>query len=131
SRWATLGDLAAAEEYSHRAVSMARAADDLRSVGHFLRQLGLFALQRNDLQGAARYFADALPALLETEHGVLLADTFKGVASLALRNGQLPRAAKLTAIAERLRDLHGLADRPIRELENNAALAAVQSKMRE
>jgi non-specific serine/threonine protein kinase len=88
-------------------------------------------MRRNDLDGAARYFSEALPPLLEMEHFELLAYCLREVAMLALRQGRLPRAAKLTAAAERLRDLHGLADWPIREDVYSGALAALRRRLRE
>jgi non-specific serine/threonine protein kinase len=112
---ASTGDLAGAEAHSQRALAMARAAGDQRSVAQFLEQLALIALRRNDFEAATRWFSDALPELWVTGHEELLSYGLKGVAMMAHQRGQHPRAARLAAAAEALNEAYGLATCPFRE----------------
>ena len=112
---AVTGDFAGGEAYTLRALNMAYQMGDRRSIGQFLQQLGFNALLRGDPRRAQALFADALPPLLETGHVELLAYSLSGVAMLALRQGQLPRAARLEAVATTLRQKLGLVVWPVRE----------------
>ncbi|MCC6793431.1 MAG: AAA family ATPase [Thermomicrobiales bacterium] len=101
------GDTGAAAIYLEEAMRGQRAMGFTWRLGDTLRTLGDLARDRGDLTGALARYRESVE--LAQEHGdrLFLGDALTGLASVAIAQGQMERAARLYGAAEALRDQLG------------------------
>jgi tetratricopeptide (TPR) repeat protein len=105
-----LGNIARAEGNTETArgifeesLALRRALRDNYSTGHILRFLGEIAEEQGATEQAGAYYAEALRALRDGWHVDRIVAILRGVAALALKEGQPARALRLAGIADRER----------------------------
>jgi predicted ATPase/DNA-binding XRE family transcriptional regulator/Tfp pilus assembly protein PilF len=97
------GDTETARGLFEESLALRRALRDNHSTGHILRFLGEIAEEQGATEQAGAYYAEALRALRDGWHVSRIVATLRGVAALALREGQPARALRLAGVVDRER----------------------------
>jgi predicted ATPase/DNA-binding XRE family transcriptional regulator len=97
------GDTETARQLFEQSLALRRALRDNHSTGHILRFLGEIAEEDDATEEAGAYYAEALHALRDAWHVGRIVAILRGVAALALKEGQLARALRLAGVADSVR----------------------------
>ena len=102
------GDVTGARELLQKMLGIAGEVDHLPAQAHALLQLGQLAAQEGDLVAAHELLVRGAEAAVEVREPVMIAAFAEALSVVAVLSGELEPAARLSGIAQRLRDMVGL-----------------------
>jgi predicted ATPase/DNA-binding CsgD family transcriptional regulator len=123
------GDPARGTPWFEQALATGRELGDDWIVGWSLHNLGHVDLHSGDLGAAAGRFRESLLLRWRLGPGAELATSVAGMASVALREGQLTEAVRLLGAVDGMLELTGFVLPPADELVRRADLAAIHSRL--
>ncbi|MCC6174427.1 MAG: adenylate/guanylate cyclase domain-containing protein [Chloroflexi bacterium] len=102
------GELETASAYAEQSLALGRADGDLHTTLSALRYLALVAQRRGQIDHARRLHTEALHHAHQLGDYACTMHAFAGLAFTSFEAGNVGRAARLLAIASRLRDVTGM-----------------------
>ncbi|MGH2455318.1 MAG: BTAD domain-containing putative transcriptional regulator [Candidatus Limnocylindria bacterium] len=121
------GDLTAADALYEQSIAELKAGGDRRCVASTLRNRGLVALARGQRDAAQAYLDESLTLRLDLDDRAGVAESYEGLAEIAVSSDDPVRAAELYGAAEALRTAIGAARTP----RESSAIDTVQDGLRE